>query len=118
MLARGIAHDFNNILSGVLGFASYLKAKAQPGTDLHRDLSLIEQSGVRASELTSQLFLIARRRHFTRVPVNINSLIHEVLSLMQPTMGSAIALKRKLKTEIPPVPGDSAHLKQAILNLS
>ena len=117
MLARGIAHDFNNILSGILGFASYLKAKAQPGTDLHRDLSLIEQSGVRAAELTGQLFLIARRRHFTKEVVNINSLIKNALSLIRPTLGSAIALKPKLETKLPPVPGDSAHLKQAILNL-
>ena len=117
MLARGIAHDFNNILSGILGFASYLKAKAQPGTDLHRDLSLIEQSGVRAAELTGQLFLIARRRHFTKELVNINSLIKDVLSLIRPTLGSTIALKPKIETKLPPVSGDSAHLKQAILNL-
>ena len=31
MLAGGIAHDFNNILSGVLGFASYLMSKTTPG---------------------------------------------------------------------------------------
>ena len=117
LLARGIAHDFNNILSGILGFTSYLKAKAQPGTDLHRDLSLIEQSGVRAAELTGQLFLIARRRHFTKEPVDINSLIEEALSLIQPTLGAATALRRRLKFEIPAIPGDGAHLKQAILNL-
>lgn len=117
LLARGIAHDFNNILSGILGFTSYLKAKAQPGTDLHRDLSLIEQSGVRAAELTNQLFLIARRRHFTREPVDINSLIEEVLSLIQPTLGAGTSLRRRLKLELPPIPGDGAHLKQAILNL-
>ena len=117
LLARGIAHDFNNILSGILGFTSYLKAKAQPGTDLHRDLSLIEQSGVRAAELTGQLFLIARRRHFTKEPVDINSVIEEVLSLVQPTLGTAIALRRRLKPEIPLIPGDGAHLKQVVLNL-
>jgi signal transduction histidine kinase/ActR/RegA family two-component response regulator len=117
LLARGIAHDLNNILSGILGFTSYLKAKAEPGTDLHRDLSLIEQSGVRAAELTGQLFLIARRRHFTREPVDINSLIEEVLSLIQPTLGATTTLKRRLKSGIPAVPGDVAHLKQAILNL-
>ena len=116
LLARGIAHDFNNILSGILGFTSYLKAKAEPGTDLHRDLSLVEQSGVRAAELTGQLFLNARRRHFTKEPVDINSLIEEVLSLIQPTLG-ATTIKRRLKSDLPPVPGDVGHLKQSILNL-
>jgi two-component system, cell cycle sensor histidine kinase and response regulator CckA len=117
MLARGVAHDFNNILSGILGFASYLKAKVKAGSDLHRDLSMIEQSAVRAAELTGQLFLIARRRYFTKESVPINAVINEVLGMIQPAMGSAITLQRKLKTELPPVPGDSAHLKQAILNL-
>ena len=28
-LAGGIAHDFNNILAGILGYASFLKAKTQ-----------------------------------------------------------------------------------------
>ena len=117
MLARGIAHDFNNILSGVLGFTSYLKAKAEPGTDLHRDLSLIEQSGVRATDLTRQLFLIARRRHFTKEPVDINSLIEEVLTMIQPALGEGTLVKRRLKPDLPPIPGDGTHLKQAILNL-
>lgn len=117
LLARGIAHDFNNILSGILGFTSYLKAKAQPGTDLHRDLSLVEQSGVRAAELTNQLFLIARRRHFTKEAIDLNSLIEEALSLILPTLGAGIALRRKLKADLPLVPGDGAHLKMAILNL-
>lgn len=117
MLARGIAHDFNNILSGILGFASYLKAKAQTGSEIHRDLSLIEQSAIRAAELTDQLFLLARRRNFTKDPVQINSLINEVLCMIQPTMNSAIVLKRKLAKELPHVPGNGVHLKQAILNL-
>jgi nitrogen-specific signal transduction histidine kinase/CheY-like chemotaxis protein len=117
LLARGIAHDFNNILSGILGFTSYLKAKAPPDTDLYRDLSLIEQSGVRAAELTGQLFLIARRRHFTKEPVDINSLIEEVLALIQPTLGAETTIRRRLKLDVPSIPGDVVHLKQAILNL-
>ena len=34
--------------------------KAEPGSDLHRDLGLIEQSAVRAAELTRQLLAFAR----------------------------------------------------------
>ncbi len=117
MLARGIAHDFNNILSGVLGFTSYLKAKVQPGSDMHRDLSLIEQSGTRAAELTNQLFLIARRRHFAKGPVDVNSLIEEALSLVEPALAPKISLRRRLKADLPLVPGDGGQLKQAILNL-
>jgi CheY-like chemotaxis protein len=37
--------------------------------------------------------------------------------MIRPTLGSAIVLRPKIETQLPPVSGDSAHLKQAILNL-
>lgn len=104
MLARGIAHDLNNILSGILGFASYLKAKARPGTDLYRDLSLIEQSGARAAELTEQLFLIARRRYFTKELIHINSLIKEVLSRFSRRWDQLLRSSKSWRSNCRPLP--------------
>lgn len=46
LLAGGIAHDFNNILSGILGFSSFLLSKVESGTDIHRvidDESIVRQ---------------------------------------------------------------------------
>ena len=117
LLARGVAHDFNNILSGILGFTSYLKAKVAPGSDMFRDLALVEQSGLRAAELTNQLFLIARRRHFTKEPVDIHALIEECISLIQPTLAAGMEVKRRLEGDRPFVSGDRSHLQQAIMNL-
>lgn len=117
MLARGIAHDFNNILSGVLGFTTYLRSKAVPGSDLHRDLGLIAQSGQQAVTLTQKLFLMARRRHGTRAPVNVLAVIDESLKAIPAERLAHVELSITQINELLPAWGDSKHLQVALQNL-
>lgn len=117
MLAGGIAHDFNNILGGILGFASYLSSKADADSPLYRDLQLIEQSAVRAAELTRQLLTFARRKHFAKQPLSINDLIEEVLSLAQRSAARDVSITKELDPDLPLVNGDSGQLHQALMNL-
>ncbi len=117
MLARGVAHDFNNILSGILGFTSYLKSKAQPGSDLHRDLGLIEQAGVNAAELTHKLFLIARRRPGVHEPVVMSEIISDVVATLKEDVPTGVNLDSASTQQVPPVPGDPAQLALMVRNL-
>jgi PAS domain S-box-containing protein len=116
-LAGGIAHDFNNILSGILGFSSYLLSKVEDQPDIHRDLKLIEQSAVRAADLTRQLLAFARRRHFAKQAVAMNSVIEEVLSLIRRSFDKRITIEAALADELPMVRGDPGQLNQVIMNL-
>ena len=117
MLAGGIAHDFNNILSGILGFSSYLLSKVDEASDIHRDLKLIEQSAVRASELTRQLLAFARRKHFAKEAVSMNAVIQEVLNLIRRSIPKDITVEDQLEEELPLVHGDPGQLNQVIMNL-
>ena len=117
MLAGGIAHDFNNILSGILGFSSYLLSKVDDASDIHRDLKLIEQSAVRASELTRQLLAFARRKHFAKEAVSMNAVIQEVLSLIRRSIPKDITVEDQLEEKLPLVHGDPGQLNQVIMNL-
>jgi len=117
MLARGIAHDFNNILSGVLGFTSYLRSKADPTSDLYRDLGLIEESGNRASELARQLFLIARRRHGKRETVNMNAVLEQALVEIADELPSGITLDSHIPSDLPAVLAYQDQLRIVIRNL-
>lgn len=117
MLAGGVAHDFNNILSGILGFSSYLLSKADPASTLHRDLKLIEQSAVRAADLTRQLLSFARRKHFAKEAVQVNAVVREVLSLLGRSLPKQIVIREKLAEELPLVLGDPGQLNQIIMNL-
>ncbi len=116
-LAGGMAHDFNNILGGILGFSSYLISKAEPGSPLHRDLGLIEQSALRASELTEQLLSFARRRHFAREPVLLNAVIEEVLALLEHSLPGKVVIRKELDEKLPAILGATGQLNQAIMNL-
>ena len=117
MLAGGIAHDFNNILSGILGFTSYLMSKTQPDTDMHRDLGLIEQSALRAADLTRQLLAFARRRHFAKAPVDVNQVIEEVLGILSHSLPKNLVIEKDLPAGLSPVMGDHGQLNQVIMNI-
>ena len=117
MLAGGIAHDFNNILSGILGFTSYLMSKTQPDTDMHRDLGLIEQSALRAADLTRQLLAFARRRHFAKAPVDINQVIEEVLGILSHSLPKNLVIEKDLPAGLSPVMGDHGQMNQVIMNI-
>ena len=117
LLAGGVAHDLNNILSGILGFTSYLLSKTPEGTDLHRDLGLIEQSGVRAADLTRQLLALAHRRHFPRETVPLNQVIDELLAELKTSLPKGVVVEKKLAQDLPAVYGDRSQLKQAVGNL-
>jgi len=117
MLAGGIAHDFNNILSGILGFASFLLSKVEEGSDLYNNLSLIEQSAVRASDLTRQLLAFARRKHFAKQPVSMNQCIEEVMGILQRSISKNVVIRMELAKDLPPVLGDPGQLNQVIMNL-
>ncbi len=117
LLAGGVAHDFNNILSGILGFSSYLLSKVDEEGPLHRDLKLIEQSAVRAADLTRQLLSFARRKHFAKQAVSLNHVIQEVLALIRRSVGREITIQENLEQELPLIHGDPGQLNQVMMNL-
>jgi two-component system, cell cycle sensor histidine kinase and response regulator CckA len=117
MLAGGIAHDFNNILSGILGFSSLLLAKTPENSELHQSLALIEQSAVRAADLTRQLLAFARRKHFAKQPVVFNQVVGDVVGLLQRSLAKNIIIRPELADDLPPVLGDPGQLNQVLMNL-
>ncbi len=117
LLAGGVAHDFNNILSGILGFSSYLLSKVDPQSTMHRDLKLIEQSAMRAADLTRQLLAFARRKHFAKEAICLNGVIRDVLSLVRRSAARDMQIIEQLEDNLPAVHGDAGQLNQVVMNL-
>ncbi len=116
-LAGGIAHDFNNILSGILGFSSYLVNQAEPGTDLHRDLTTIVRSAERASQLTRQLLSISRKRLIKKKPVDVYAILYEVENFIQHSVAKQLIVEMDLPECANPVLADEGQLHQVFMNL-
>lgn len=117
IMAGGIAHDFNNILGGILGYASLLKNLAAQDAKLYKYADTIETSASRGAQLTQQLLLFARSEKTAFGPVNLNTVIKEVLALFSTGVDKKITIEKTLAPDIDMVDCDSGQMHQALLNI-
>ncbi|MBN2224932.1 MAG: response regulator [Deltaproteobacteria bacterium] len=118
MLAGGIAHDFNNILATILGYASFLKGKATQEDVFFNGLAAIEDSAVRASDLTSQIMSQLRGGKAEIKTLSINQVIGDVYKLIKKTFDKSIRIVLDLDEHISMIKADTAQMKQIVLSLS
>ncbi|MFA6241551.1 MAG: PAS domain S-box protein, partial [Candidatus Hydrogenedentales bacterium] len=116
-LAGGVAHDFNNLLAGVLGYASLIQEELGPGSPHRQRLKTIEESALRASDLTRQLLTFARggARHVETVL--LNDVVSETLALLSHTLDPNIRLQESLDANLDAVQADRTQMGQVLMNL-
>ncbi|RPI07138.1 MAG: PAS domain S-box protein [Ignavibacteriae bacterium] len=116
-LAGGIAHDFNNILGIILAYASLLQRHGQDGPKHAESVAAINQAVHRGAALVRQILTFARKTDMEFEAVNINDLIHELVSMLQQTFPKVITLKEIVAKNIPYIVADRSQIHQALLNL-
>jgi PAS domain S-box-containing protein len=118
-LTGGIAHDFNNLLTGIAGSLELLKARVARGRigDLDRFITAAQGATVRAAALTHRLLAFARRQALDPKRISANSLITDMMDLVQRTVGPGIRVSSTLMSGLWPSLCDPHQLENAILNL-
>jgi signal transduction histidine kinase len=127
MMAGGIAHDFNNALTMMLGYGELL----HPWLELNgskREVTFMDHILAAARDATH---VVSRLREFyrpaenneIRVPVNLNSVATQVVSLTSPKWrgkcqadGVQIQVVTEL-AEIPLVAANAAEVREVLTNL-
>jgi signal transduction histidine kinase/CheY-like chemotaxis protein len=117
VLAGGIAHDFNNLLTGILGNVSLALTKLPPGSDLTPTLGRVERAAERAAELTNQMLAYAGKGSFVVGSVDLNSVVRELLPLLQSSVTKNARLELDLDPAISEVDGDRSQVEQVLMNL-
>lgn len=122
MLAAAIAHEINQPLAGIIAMGTagmrWLNNKSPNIDGAKNALSSIVQAGQRAAEIIESLRVITKQENHTRVPLNVNALIREVLSLAETELQSHhVAVRTSLDETIPEVLADRVQLRQVMLNL-
>lgn len=117
LLAGGIAHDFNNILAGILGYSTLILSQAPEESVIHRYAKTIEDSAVRASELTQKLLAFARGGKYNIQTTNLNKIVSEVYSILKRTMEKNINISVRLEEGLRCVEADPSQMSQILLNL-
>jgi signal transduction histidine kinase len=116
-LASGIAHDFNNILGAILGFGERALRGAEDGTQLHHDLSNVVAAGERGRMLVDRILTFSRGTAGERVPVHVERVVSEALSLLQATLPPHIRLCSRLEAGNAAILGDAVQVHQLLMNL-
>ncbi|HZJ17426.1 MAG TPA: response regulator [Chthoniobacteraceae bacterium] len=127
MMAGGIAHDFNNALTMVLGYGELLLPHMLQNSP-DREIAYLRHMIAAAQDATH---VVSRLREFfrpatcndERVPVDINEIAHQVVSLTSPKWkgkcradGVQIEVQMDLQAEAL-VLGSAAELREVLTNL-
>lgn len=126
-MASGIAHDFNNALTPILGLTELLlddpKVTADP--QVKRYLEMIRTAAQDAAQTVSRLreFYRPRGRAELRQPLDVNTIVEEVVRLTAPRWREQAEAKGvfiRVHTDLQPVPlvpANGSELREVLQNL-
>ncbi len=80
MLVSGVAHELNNPLTSIIGYADLLHTKLLEEKD-KKKLERIVSEAQRAAKIVQNLSTFAKESTVTKIPVNINKIIQDVLKI-------------------------------------
>ncbi|MDQ1348664.1 MAG: domain S-box protein [Acidobacteriota bacterium] len=117
LLAGGIAHDFSNLLTPIVGNIELLLDRLPADSPLRDRALAVSAAADRATELARQLLVYAGRGEIAPRPIDLNSLVEDVVHLLRALATVATPTRLDLAPRLPPISGDSSQLRQVILNL-
>jgi PAS domain S-box-containing protein len=116
-LAGGIAHDFNNILGPILGYAELAMLTLKDDDPVLEYQKQIFTAANRAKALVRQILSIGRRQEEDKKPVEIQSVVKEVVHLLREIVPSSIQMKHYTSPLCGTVFADPGQIHQVLMNL-
>ena len=118
LLAAGVAHEVNTPLAVISNYIQML-GKQIPGDDpRQKTIDKIVKQTFRASEIVNNLLNFSRIGGAEFIPVNLNAVLDETLSLVQhPFKTARVTVIRNFTEDLPAVHGSTTRLQQVFLNL-
>jgi PAS domain S-box-containing protein len=118
LLAAGVAHEVNTPLTGISSFTQMLQDQTSEDDPRAKLLHKIERQTERASKIVNNLLNFARQGRASFVPVSVNDVVRDVLSLLEHQLTRArVTVRLELGDDVPEVMGDENKLQQVFLNL-
>lgn len=115
-LASNVAHEINNPLTSIMGYAELIKEETDI-SNIMRDVDIIEKESIRARDIVKELLEFTRKRPLEIKKVDLNSLIHESVSLVNIKVKDVRIKIHEYYGDIPLIMGDPNQLKQVFLNI-
>jgi signal transduction histidine kinase len=116
-LTGGLAHDFNNLLTAVVGNLDLIRKRAADA-QVRRYAENALKAAQRGAKLTAQLLAFSRTQKLVSAPVDVNTLILGMHTLLSQAIGASVTIETDLAEHLPPAMADANQLELAVLNLS
>jgi signal transduction histidine kinase len=122
VLSASIAHEMNQPLASIVTNAdAAARWMARPTPDLDEVKATLEQirnSAYRARDLIGSIRAMVKRNGRNRTTLNLNDLVHEVLTLTDCELQrNRISVELELDEHLPSTKGDRIQLQQVLTNL-
>ncbi len=124
-LAAGLAHDFNNVIGGVEATMSSIKFSLDMAASVEElkksiesDFELVDESVKRGKDIVAQLMALSRRKEMPLSPVDLNSMVGDVVKICRNTLPKCIVIDSMPWQDGPAmVMAFPTQIEQAVLNL-
>jgi PAS domain S-box-containing protein len=114
----GVAHEINNPLDGIQNCIRLVLNEIDNKVQAENYLALALEGLYKIELLVKRLLDYARPHVYERVPLNINSLLDNILAFVQFKLKEhSIRVERAFSENLPPVNGDEHYLQQVFLNI-
>jgi two-component system, NtrC family, sensor kinase len=118
LLAAGVAHEVNTPLAVISTYAQMLAKQISGDVQKAPLLEKIARQTFRASEIVNSLLNFSRTSPTEFVPVELNKVIRETLTLLEHQLKQAgVEMKLALDESLPRIKGNPGKLQQVFLNL-
>jgi len=114
----GAAHDFNNLLMAILGSLEILRKRLPNDQRLLALLDNAVMGAKRGSSLTQRMLAFARRQELKKEAVDLASLVHDMMEMLERSLGPAINIETQFPLELVRARTDASQLETALLNLA
>jgi C4-dicarboxylate-specific signal transduction histidine kinase len=121
-LTASIAHEVNQPLAALIANAEaclrWLDRDTPNLAAARRSVEWVIDDGNRASEVVRRVRALAKKTDIDKVPLDINTVVREVIALVQRELSShQVSLRTELAPALPMTLGDRVQLQQVIINL-
>lgn len=116
-LAGGVAHEFNNLLTVVLGYSQMLLRTVPEDDERREPIEAIAKAGRRATELTSKLALVGRRRVVQPIVLDALDRVTNLEPVLRGIVGNGVELRIVTGDEPARLRIDPQELELVVTNL-
>jgi PAS domain S-box-containing protein len=121
-LATSIAHEVNQPLTAIVTNGNFLLRGLAEGSlkpeEMRETIVEIVEDGTRASEVISRIRALLQKRPSSRLGLDINELIQEVVVLVRhEVIRNNVFVSLDLASDLPRLRGDPVQLQQVLINL-